>query len=479
MKRAFLITAAALTGSGGLAATALGQEVDQRRIERQLRVADTPLNRYLPDPTLSLEERSVLDVGGNLSFQAVFLKDANQNSRRLLQPEASIYARGSIDGAHSAFFRATAAYRDYSPGDSFDGRGDRLAEPVPDRYWYEFDLRRAVESGAQQEMAGNFNIRVGRQFVDWGSGLALSETLYAAKPTFEFDRTLRLEGLAGITPDHTPDFDTSRESYDEKTRRTYFGARLVYRDPSANEYYVSYLYSGDNYNRTRSRPPIVFTDAQFDHTSHFISVGANLSLSDNVLMVGEGVLQLGTTFSDPLRGIQTRDSIGAGAGRLQTTYLFRDEMRSRMELEFLVGTGDDDRLSPTDTVGGNASGTTDHAFNSLGFANTGLAFAGGLGNLWSTRLGYSFEPFVDLGATSALQLGIDGFLFNKVSTRAPIDEQTNNHRFLGGELDVYVNYRITSDLALSARYGVFFPGAGIESSRRSRDFALVSVVFSF
>lgn len=479
MNRVMLITAAALAGSGALATAVLGQDVDQRRIERQLRVADTPLNRYLPDPNLSLEERSVLDVGGNLSFQAAFLRDSGQNTRRLLQPEVSLYARGSIDGAHSAFFRATAAYRDYSPGDSFDGRGDRLAEPVPDRYWYEFDLRRAVQAGSQQDIVGNFNIRVGRQFVDWGSGLALSETLYAVKPTIEFDRTLRLEGLAGITPDHTADFDTSRQDFDEKTRRTYFGARLVYRDPSANEYYVSYLYSGDNYNRTRSRPPIVFSDAQFDHSSHFLSLGANLSLSDNLLLLGEGVVQLGSTFSDPLRGIQTRDSVAAGAGRLQATYLFRDQLRGRMEVEFLVGTGDDDRLSPTDTVGGNASGTTDHAFNSLGFANTGLAFSGGLSNLWSTRVGYSFEPFADLGATSALQLGIDGFLFNKVSTRAPIDEQTNNQRFIGGEIDVYMNYRITSDLALSARYGVFFPGSAIEPSRRSRDFALFSVVLSF
>lgn len=456
------------------------QPNDQRRIERQLRIADSALLRYAPDPNLSLEERSLLEFGGNLSFTALFLRDATENSRRLLQPEAVVYARGSIDGAHNAFGRVRLTYRDYSEGDSFDGRPDRIDEPVLDRYWYEFDARRAMQAGGSTAAQGaNFNIRTGRQFVDWGAGLALSSTLYAVRPTIDFSRSVRIEGLAGITPDHTIDFDASRVDYDEKTRRTYFGARLVVSDRSNNEYYAYYLYSGDNYNRTVSRAPIIFTDVIFDSPSHFVGLGTTLSLSDNLSLLGEVVGQFGTTFSDPIRGPQVRDEVVAAAMRVQASYIFRDNIKSRLEFEFLAGTGDGDRLSPTDTVGGNAPGTTDRAFNSLGFANTGLAFGAPLNNLTSTRIGYNCEPFGDIGQTSNLQVGIDGFLFGKFRTQAPIDEPTNLRTFLGGEIDLFINYRITSDLAVSARYGIFLPGEAVAGSEAARDFALFSVVLSF
>lgn len=462
-----------------LAGKAAAQADDSRRIERQLRIADSALTRYRPDPSLSLEERSLLDAGGYLSFQAIFLQDGQNNGRTLLQPEMAVFARGSIDGAHSAFVRARVAYRDFSSGDSFDGRGDRLLEPVLDRYWYEFDLKNLREAGGDDPGSGNFNVRVGRQFIDWGSGLALSETLYAAKAVLTFDKSLRLEGLAGITPDHTIDFDTSRVDFDEKTRRTYFGGRLVYTDDSANEFYAFYLYSGDKYGTSVSRAPVVFTDAQFDNTSHYLGLGANVTLDANWALGIEGIAQLGTTFSDPIRGPQERTRVEAGAARLNLSYLFRDANRSRIELESLFGTGDDDRFSPTDTVGGNAPGTVDRSFNSLGFANTGLAFGAGVGNLWSTRLGFSFEPFPDMGPTSGLQCGVDAFLLNKVSTRAPIDEPSTSRRFLGGELDFFINYRFSSDLALQARYGVFLPSAGIDGLHSARHFTLLGIVFSF
>jgi hypothetical protein len=76
-------------------------------------------------------------------------------------------------------------------------------------------------------------------------------------------------------------------------------------------------------------------------------------------------------------------------------------------------------------------------------------------------------------------VGIDGFIFSKISAIAPIDELTNESKFLGGEFDFFLNYRINSDLAFSARYGVFLPGEAIAGSHHARDFALFSIVLSF
>ena len=62
---------------------------------------------------------------------------------------------------------------------------------------------------------------------------------------------------------------------------------------------------------------------------------------------------------------------------------------SRGHNQTVAASGDGDRQLPTDTVGGNQSGTQDFAFNSLGFANTGLAFAPALSNTDRSRLSES------------------------------------------------------------------------------------------
>ncbi|MFN9131999.1 MAG: hypothetical protein ACK5XO_04870, partial [Phycisphaerales bacterium] len=75
-------------------------------------------------------------------------------------------------------------------------------------------------------------------------------------------------------------------------------------------------------------------------------------------------------------------------------------------------------------------------------------------------------------------LGADLLLFNKYTSRGAIDQPSRDASFLGTELDLYANWRITGDLAVQARYGVFFPGAGLQN-RDTRHFLLLGVTLSF
>lgn len=480
----WILAAGTAVVGGLLAPTGRAQAQDeQRRIERAIRSGIAPEEyRTRTDTSLQLLERTQLDVGGFVGWTGVWLNDSTQNSRRLSQPEVTLYARATLDGAHTFFGRSRFVYRDFSPGDSFDGRGDRWVEPFPDRYWYEFDLRRAAEAYAGEPTEWNVNVRIGRQFVDWGAGLTLSETLYAVRPTLELGRRARIEGLAGITPDHTTDFDASRFTYDEKTRRAYFGLRAAITTRDADEWYVFVLDMRDYYNDNRTRTTPVLDGINFRYDATYVGLGSQGALGRDWAYQAEVVWQTGQSQADPFRlgfSAQTTESINAWAGRAGVAYVFRDAHQSRATAEFLWFSGDVDRNISTDTVGGNLLNTTDRGFNSLGFAPLGLAFAPSMSNLMVLRTGLSTFPLADVETFRLLQVGVDAVLFSKFERRGPIDEPTSAKYFLGTEFDLYANWRITSDLSLALRYGLFLPGAAITSGKNARHFFLVSFSLAF
>ncbi len=469
----------------GMAASASGQN-EERRIERAVRQAGIAEPSLIPRGG-TLAERTYVDAGGYDSFTFLNLNDSDTNSRLLLQNDLVFFARAAVDGGHNFFARARFRYRDFSPGDSFDERGDGWAEPFLDRYWYEFDSASldAVEGRPARDWG--VNLRVGRQYVDWGAGLVLSETLYAVRPTLTFGRA-RIEGLAGVTPgdESIVDFDASRAEYNSNTQRGYFGLKLTGGDEDGNELYGFALRMQDYNTDTTSRVANVTQPVDFDYSAWYIGVGGSGSLSADTLVLGELVYEGGNSESDPLLtadGSQTREQVRAFAARAQIIHLLRDTRDTRLSGELLLASGDSDRRSTTDTVGGNAPGTDDTAFNSLGFANTGLAFSPSLSNLWSTRVGVSTFPFrtTEGGSDDGLdqfQLAADFFVFNKFNRSAPVDEPTDDTMFLGTEFDLSANYRVTSDLAVGLRWGIFFPGSALEDDK-ARNFVLASVTLSF
>ena len=127
------------------------------------------------------------------------------------------------------------------------------------------------------------------------------------------------------------------------------------------------------------------------------------------------------------------------------------------------------------------SGTTDRAFNSLGYANTGLALGPELSNLLSFRLGASTSPRIFGIRDDSLRVGVNGFLFTKVDEIAPLNFRTHtDESFVGGEIDFAVDWRITSDIGVLVRYGVFLPGDAMLPGRDDpRHFFYAGVTYAF
>ncbi|MEM9083728.1 MAG: hypothetical protein AAGB34_09040, partial [Planctomycetota bacterium] len=219
----------------------------ERRVERAVQETQADQSyRIRIDPSLSFSERNYLDVGGSFTFTALHLVDANDENRRLLQPELTVYGRAVLDRAHTFFFRSRFRYREFSDGDSFDGNGDSWEEPYIDRFWYEFDLGRAVQAYEGQASENNFNFRIGRQFVEWGQGLVLSEQLHAVVAEAKFGK-VKITGLAGVTPtdESITDFDASRIGFDTNTERAFLGGEIRYTTVDSHEFYFSYVRMAD------------------------------------------------------------------------------------------------------------------------------------------------------------------------------------------------------------------------------------------
>ena len=479
----------ALAAGIAVAAPAWGQTSPDvvRRLERQLRQLDATYRLAVP-PDQPIAERLMFDYGGSLRFGLLSVDAPCGETRILRQTDGILYLRAELDGAHRFFGRLRFLYNDFNGHDSFDGRGDEWEEPIGDRYWYQFDLRGAKLAETGQRLDYNVNLKAGRQFVHWGSGVTLSNVLYAGLLDVEL-ADFGFTGLLGLTPSSgTIDWDGSRPGFDSDTDRAYFGGMIEYRGFAAHRPYFSALVQRDHNERDQHtfRTPIFNYPTEFDYDSEYWAIGSRGTLGPRLFYRAELIYETGEGLSSSFDRntaapvAQTKEDIEAWAGIFSLTYLLRDDHDTRFDLEVAGGSGDDDRLDSSDTFGGNESGTTDRAFNSLGYVNTGLALAPDLSNLLSIRLGASTSPRQIGTHSDWLRLGVNGFLFFKNDEDAPLNVYTANETFIGGELDFAVDWRITSDLSASLRYGLFLPSDAIPDCQDDpRHFVYAGVTYAF
>ncbi len=477
------------------ASAQIGDE-QRRRLEQQLRDAEE--NYVLrANPSLSLGERMLLDYGALVNFGFLAVDDDDQSTRILRQYDNRVYGRLSIDGVHEFYGRLRFLYQDFNNNDSFrTGGGDRFDYPIGDRWWYKFDYRRAVEAYDGRYSDWNFTVKAGRQYVEWATGLTLSEQLYAVTTKTELANVFEVETLFGMTPKSSViDIDSSRPGYDTDTDRKFFGGKLTYLGFENHKPFVYALVQRDFNDDDFGVITIGATafPTAFNYDSEYFAIGSTGKLMPRLGYELEAVYQTGETNSNSfvlvagvptpiglVLGDQTRDDIEAWAVRTELTYYFFDDAKSQIELETIFASGDDDRaLDTSNTFGGNRPNTHDKAFNAFGFANTGLAFAAPVSNLAMVRLGGSTFPLRESDLFRDMQVGVDFFVYNKLDSGAPIDEATSNNHFLGVEADVYANWRVTSDFGVFVRYGVYFPGTAVSADNDERHYLYAGVAYAF
>lgn len=451
------------------AATAGAQETGVRIYDEQLRVR---LDRQEPGA-----QELGFDAGGWFNTALFTFDDPSGRAERTLrQYELRGWASLNVRGVHRFYVRGLLSYDDWNSGDNpKTWEGDDFQESI-ERAWYQLDLGRMIRNQTGEKPPVGVKMKVGREYATIGTALALSMPLDMIQ--FDVDAgNWHFMSLLGKTIRDSRNIDDSPLIATHQ-ERCFYGFELQYSSIDVlghHQPFVYWLGQTDNSDPTPTDP---FQSYAYD--SNYLGVGSEGTLAiPNLRYQVEWVNEWGETYSDGVTA--GRDDIRATAFDVLLEYLFKTDMNPKVMTEFIYASGDSDRrLSSTSTVGGNRSGTRDHAFNAFGFRDTGIAYAPRVSNLCMYMIGGSFFPLEKHELFRKMEVGSKVFFYHRAQGDAPISESSANQesRWLGWEWDIYCNWRVTSDLTWTIRYGAFQPGSAYDSNN-CRDFLYTGLTFSF
>lgn len=495
---AAVIACSASAQSPAQLANALRPATDPaQELQTLLNVQDAEYRRQYFGNT-PIAERILMDYGGFFRYGFSAIDDSQSRTQYLNTYDARFYGRVELDGFARFFGRLRVEYNDWNTVGDFAPSTEGWQVPIGELYWAELDFGNWMAAQDGLTRAWSAKVRAGRQFVFWANGLSLATYMYAATADAQAD-IWGFSGLVGITAGHdTIDWDTSRPGYSTDTDRLYLGGKVEARLGA----HVPFLYAlaqwDQNAGQTAMLPegvPAAFqVETQFDYESQYWGGGVNGAMGSNLVYRVEFAVETGTTLSDPIKHDPNLppDQLGrpqesvpilAGAGLVGVSWLARDVTDSRVDFQFLAGSGSVYRLDSGNTYGGIEPGKVDGAFNSLGYVNTGLVFAPEASNMLIPSFAYSLSPFKGNEFFGDTRLSVNAFLYVRSDADAPISVPVDagGSNLVGSEYDFNLDWRIWSDLNVSARYGVFVPNTSLFSDVESepRQFFYVGMTYAF
>ncbi|MBS3733839.1 MAG: alginate export family protein [Phycisphaerae bacterium] len=415
------------------------------------------------------------DAGGWFNF-AIFnyLDGPSQETRTMRSYELRLWGSANVGGVHRGYVRALLGWENWNPGTYYIPGGENHFNDGIERAWYQFDSFALVRNRTGKRPPNGFRVKIGRQFATIGTGLVLSMPL----DMIRFDAAIGdvdVTALLGQTLRHSRNIDDS-DAVAGHQDRCFYGFELGYRGWTRHRPFVYFLSQSDH-----TGPDPSSQRQRYDYSSRYLGIGSEGALSDKLQYRAELVGEWGRTYSN---GATTgQDDICAMALDMELAYHFDVPTKPRVTAEYLFATGDSDRgTSATATVGGNTAGTDDEAFNAFGFRDTGIAFSPRISNLHMYALGGSCFPLERFELFERMKVGTKVFFYHKDESAGAISDTSANNdaRCLGWEWDVYADWRITSDLAWTIRYGIFQPSGAFDGGdKSSRHFLYTGLVFSF
>ncbi len=416
--------------------------------------------------------QSVFDFqwGGWLDYYYFNFSDGQQASRVSHRPEVAVWTRATFDnGAHELFARMRLRYVYFDPGDEFDRQEDWIG-PEFDQVWYQIDVGKALH--LQPSSPAQLRARIGRQTVQFGTGYALDLPMDAVLLDAKL-RDLRVLGLFGKSIPNYPNIIRD-EPVDSHMDRLFYGVQLAYE---GWQRHVPFIYALWNNDRTDERPKDFFQDFSYD--SFYLGFGGRGEIIHNLNYWAEGVFESGHDFGNG--DFIHQDYIEAFGWDLGIQKLFDLPTRPRVSAEYMFASGDGGRrFSPTNSIGGNTGDSKDSSFVGFGLRDTGIALAPTMSNLHVWRVGGALAPLEHWQFFRDLEIGTNFFLYHKNQDRGAISDPLANefNGYVGWEMDYFINWRLSSDLAWTLRWGEFFPGSAYQDTSW-RHFVFTGITWSF
>jgi hypothetical protein len=315
-------------------------------------------------------------------------------------------------------------------------------------------------------------LRVGRHYFSVGQGLAYGDVDDGVSLLFNFPK-LRLKTFWSHTPKHEDNIDSSVPGYDKTSDRHFFGAECSYLGLSGNDLYTYVLIQRDF---SDERPED--SAHNYDYQSEYFALGWRGKFKDTLSYWWESIRETGKSY---VYNTDAKHKVSAWAHIFAISYAPKVYTQPSFYFKYAYGSGDPDRTSVTDTIGGNTSGK-DKNFLYFGFIPTGYALAAQLSNLYFLKTGLTFRPLESNPFFKHLVTSLDYYRYYKdVSTGGIYDPKASQDSAdVGSEIDLTLNWQILSDLAFSLEYGHFMPGKAYPvSSNDSEDYLSLSTSISF
>ncbi len=390
----------------------------------------------------------------------------------------SLYAWSEVilEKTHRVFARINTVSLDYSKGDG--GLWDhKIYKPRLDLGFYEY--RTEAKKGSDEPIK-RFRFRLGRQLLQVGSGFTYSRAhdgLGAAVSLKPVD----IEAFFAQSIPSEDNIDQTKPG-NNRQRRNFYGLQASLKTLQNHTPYMYVL-------AQRDRQGEKFRDYTQNYIFHsnYYGFGAKGSVGKKVNYLAEYIIEQGKRHPDGLLFFfpLPKESINAYAFNSKVEYVLGDTWKSLLSFQYMFGSGDSDRLSPTDTIGGNEPFTSDATFVGFGHSETGYALYPMVSNLHVFRLNYSCMPFQHHETFKKMRIGASYITMSKhkrgggISTRK---QQIFNNKDVGWELDLYAQWEVYSDLLVTFKYGHYDPGNAFDSQqgmRRNLDYIYIGVTYSF
>lgn len=428
----FIVTLLAAAGS----AAAQDQNKlleEERRREMDARLRDRS----------DLGQPLLWDAGGWLHAEVITLDDPPEEAERTLRYlDLRLWGELRLDRTYTAYLRVQTDYVDFNSGDQFEGSDDDEARFLyVDQAWVEADW-----SKHDYDLV----VRAGRQFISLGRGLLFNQVAYGVVGEWASGRW-GLKGFGAHSIIHDDDIDQSLPNNDD-SRRAYGALEVNYVVSGYHRGYAMLMIERDLNDED---PDVASQDWTYD--AWYLGAGLRGAFWRDLGYHLEAIYQGGESAA---AGTTDTESIQAFSLSLLLEYRFHAPTSPAVLFEYMYGSGDDDRGSVTDVAAGNTAGTDDEGFLAFGFLQTGYALFPRVSNIHILRLGGSLRPLEGTAGFEYLEVGAFAYLYRKVESAAPISDPRAflDDSEVGSEIDLFLRWRVLSDLALSVNFGRFMPG---------------------
>ncbi|MBI4835497.1 MAG: alginate export family protein [Planctomycetes bacterium] len=391
------------------------------------------------------------DYGGWLRYSTFIFEDPDKQ-RTLRTWDGRFWAKCLINKYHEFYFRFKTLLFDYNRHDSYGGDDHDFITPRLDQGFYMVDLVEALYGDDTAEMVNpKIKASVGRQFSLLGTGLVYSRVDDGLKLNLSFPG-IQSTVIVAQTIKTSNDIDRSRPNPD-RSRRSFLGLQVDYKRLGKHKPYLICLIQTDNNKETPD-------DAaqEYDYNSKYYGIGMKGVLFPRLQYTAEYIKETGKSYAS--LSSTDKETIKASAYTFELKYLPKTVLDPVFTVKYLFGSGDKDRGSVTNTIGGNQVNTNDTGFLSFGYSLTGFVLQPKISNLSMYSLMISVKPIKDKALCQDSELGVAYYMFSKDKKEGVISDLSASvaKEDIGKEIDLYFNWKMLSDLTFSLRGGRFTPG---------------------